>query len=166
MKSTLRAPAQGHSESIRPTRQEGMKTYQVLLLIVAGSPSALSVAAQTQQTCAQLANLKIAGAEITKTADVPAGSAVPASFPPYSGALPAHCRVEGVLHRRTGAGGQEYGIGFALALPSAPAWNGDFLMQGGGGGNGVINYPVRASTAGDQPALDRGFAVASTDTGQ
>jgi feruloyl esterase len=73
--------------------------------------------------------------------------------------------VEGVIHRRKGVGDEEFGIGFALALPAKEAWNGDFMMQGGGGGNGVINYPVGASYAGDKPALVRGFAVASTDTG-
>ena len=141
-----------------------MKAYQVLLVALAGSMVGTGTA-QGQQTCADLANVKIDGVEITSAADVPAGATVPASFPHYSGTLPAHCRVEGVMHRRTGVGGQEYGIGFALALPPAQAWNGDFMMQGGGGGNGVVNYPVGASYAGDQSALARGFAVASTDTG-
>jgi len=50
-------------------------------------------------------------------------------------------------------------------LPAKEAWNGDFMMQGGGGGNGVIFYPTGASYTGDKPALVRGFAVASTDTG-
>src|SRR5690348_6761353 len=39
------------------------------------------------------------------------------------------------------------------------------MMQGGGGGNGFVAYPTGASYAGDRPALSRGFAVASTDTG-
>ena len=39
------------------------------------------------------------------------------------------------------------------------------MMQGGGGGNGVIYYPAGAAYAGDKPALNRGFAVASTDSG-
>ncbi|MEO6817928.1 MAG: tannase/feruloyl esterase family alpha/beta hydrolase, partial [Edaphobacter sp.] len=87
---------------------------------------------------------------------------------PYAGKigpLPAHCLVDGVIHRRKGVDGEEYGIGFALALPSQDAWNGDFMMQGGGGSNGVINYPLGSSYSGDKPALVRGFAVASTDTG-
>ena len=79
--------------------------------------------------------------------------------------LPAHCRVDGVINRRKGVDGQEFGIGFALALPENAAWNGDFMMQGGGGGNGIIAYPAGANYAGDKPALSRGFAVASTDTG-
>ena len=39
------------------------------------------------------------------------------------------------------------------------------MMQGGGGGNGIVAYPAGANYAGDKPALSRGFAVASTDTG-
>jgi hypothetical protein len=141
-----------------------MNKYHVLLLVAAGSMFALA-SAHAQQTCGQLTNLKIDGVEITAATDVPAGANIPASYPRYDGTLPAHCRVEGVMHRRTGVGGQEYGIGFALALPPQQAWNGDFMMQGGGGGNGVVNYPVGAAYSGDAPALARGFAVASTDTG-
>ena len=70
-----------------------------------------------------------------------------------------------MIHRRKGIGGEEFGIGFALALPAPEVWNGDFMMQGGGGGNGVVNYPMGASYTGEKPALVRGFAVASTDTG-
>ena len=111
--------------------------------------------------------LKIEGVEITKAALVPAGFTVPPPYPgaPGIGPLPAHCRVDGVINRRKGADGEEFGIGFALALPHDAAWNGDFMMQGGGGGNGIIAYPAGANYAGDKPALSRGFAVASTDTG-
>ena len=70
-----------------------------------------------------------------------------------------------MINRRKGVGGEEFGIGFAVSLPAKEAWNGDFMMQGGGGGNGVVAYPLGASYAGDKPALMRGFAVASTDTG-
>jgi hypothetical protein len=108
-----------------------MKHYAILLLLMAGSAFAVA-AAQAQQSCAELANLKIEGVEITSATDVPAGATVPATYPRYRGTLPAHCRVEGVMHRRTGVGGQEYGIGFALALPPPQSWNGDFMMQGGG----------------------------------
>jgi hypothetical protein len=73
--------------------------------------------------------------------------------------------VDGIINRRKGAVGEEFGIGFALALPEKDAWNGDFMMQGGGGGNGVVSYPMGASYAGEKPALLRGFAVASTDSG-
>ena len=142
-----------------------MKQYTPLILALAASCTAFAANARGEQSCAELANLKIDGVEITNALSVPAGAAVPASYPRYTGALPAHCRVEGVIDPRKGVGGEEFGIGFALALPEKDAWNGDFMMQGGGGGDGVINYPVGASYAGDQPALVRGFAVASTDSG-
>jgi feruloyl esterase len=84
-------------------------------------------------------------------------------MPGYTGPLPPHCRLDGVINRRKGVDGEEFGIGFALALPES--WNGDFLMQGGGGGNGFVAQPIGASAAGERPGLVRGFAVASTDTG-
>jgi pimeloyl-ACP methyl ester carboxylesterase len=78
-------------------------------------------------------------------------------------AAPAHCRVSGVIDERTGRDGKPYGIGFAVALPAQ--WNGRFVFQGGGGLNGSVQPPLGAAYAGAQNALERGFAVASTDSG-
>ena len=121
----------------------------------------------SSNACADLVQLKLADIEITKAEIIPAGTTLPPPYPggPSIGPLPAHCRVDGIINRRRGVDGQEFGIGFALALPQPEAWNGDFVMQGGGGGNGIIAYPNGANYAGDKPALSRGFAVASTDTG-
>ena len=72
----------------------------------------------------------------------------------------------GMLNDESGpaaAIGKPYAIGFALALPQE--WNGRFLFQGGGGLNGSVAQPLGATAAGDIPALVRGFAVASTDSG-
>lgn len=123
--------------------------------------------AQAGDPCTALTRAKLDGVEITKAELVPAGMTIPPAYPGAAsiGPLPAHCRVDGVLHRRKGVDGQEYGIGFAVALPAQNAWNGDFMVQGGGGGNGIVFYPTGANYAGDQPALSRGFAVASTDSG-
>jgi len=77
--------------------------------------------------------------------------------------LPAYCRVDGAIDARTGVDGKHYGIGFALALPGS--WNGRFLFQGGGGLNGTVGNPTGAAASGDAPALARGFAVVSTDSG-
>jgi Tannase and feruloyl esterase len=126
-------------------------------------------AAEGQQSdrCAELKPLKLSGVEITKAELVTAGTIIP---PPYSGTtsigpLPAHCRVDGIINQRKGLNGEQFGIGFAVALPEKEAWNGDVIMQGGGGGNGFVAYPTGASYAGSIPGLSRGFAVASTDTG-
>jgi len=83
--------------------------------------------------------------------------------PPLTVGLPAHCRIEGTINQRIGAGGRSYGIGFAIALPDD--WNGRFLLQGGGGLNGSVNPPIGPTAAGGRPALTRGFAVISHDSG-
>ena len=144
-----------------------MIQLRLLLLFVAAASASVVAQAQAANSCADIVHLKIEGVEITKATPIPAGTTVPPMYPgaPSSGPLPAHCRVDGVINRRKGAGGEEFGIGFALALPDKEAWNGDFMMQGGGGGNGVVSYPMGASYSGDKPALARGFVVASTDTG-
>ena len=88
---------------------------------------------------------------------------VAASGNGVSPAVPAHCRVDGVIDERTGRDGKRYGIGFAVTLPAK--WNGRFLFQGGGGLNGSVQPPLGGAYAGEQSALLRGFAVASTDSG-
>lgn len=83
-----------------------------------------------------------------------------------SGALPAHCQLTGSLNARTGIDGKPYAIGFELRTPLPEAWNGKFFFQGGGGTNGVIvpatGHLLNAPTG---TALERGYAVASTDGG-
>jgi len=137
-------------------------------LVLAGALIApLAALSQAADGCADLAAMKLDGVEITKSEAIGAGRTIPPPYPgaPSVGPLRAHCRVDGVINRRKGVDGQEFGIGFAIALPEKGAWNGDFMMQGGGGGNGFVAYPTGANYAGDTPALNRGFAVASTDTG-
>lgn len=133
-----------------------MKHSMMLLLVIASGAGTVTEA-QSTGSCANLASLKLDRGEISKAELVPAGFIVPSPYPgaPSIGPLPVHCRVEG----------EEFGIGFAIALPDDSSWNREFVMQGGGGGNGVVSYPAGASYADDQPALARGFAVASTDTG-
>lgn len=144
-----------------------MKQSRFLAVLAAAGFAALTARAQSPNSCVDLEGLKLEGVEITKAELIEAGKMAPPPFPgaPAIGPLPAHCRVDGMIHRRKGVDGEEFGIGFALALPANDAWNGDFMMQGGGGGNGSVAYPAGANYAGDKPALARGFAVASTDTG-
>ena len=132
-----------------------MPWLSVLLSLSAGTGFA-----QAPHGCADFTGYGMAGVklQITKAALV-----APSVASNGRAALPAYCRVDGVLDPRTGAEGKSYGIGFALALPDA--WNGGFLFQGGGGLNGTVGAPLGGQAAGDSPALARGFAVVSTDTG-
>jgi pimeloyl-ACP methyl ester carboxylesterase len=109
--------------------------------------------------CAELTTFALAGHRVT----IRQANAVAASAPGVSPAVPAHCRVDGVIDERTGRDGKPYAIGFAVALPAE--WNGRFLFQGGGGLNGSVQPPLGAGYAGEKSALMRGFAVASTDSG-
>ncbi|MBW6424397.1 tannase/feruloyl esterase family alpha/beta hydrolase [Rhizobium sp. XQZ8] len=74
-----------------------------------------------------------------------------------------YCLAKGSFEHRTGADGKSYAIGFAIALPDA--WTGQFLVQGGGGLNGVVLPPTGNAAAGAENALSRGFAVISHDSG-
>jgi feruloyl esterase len=138
-------------------------SFAVPLLLITGL-----AAAQTYDDCAALRGFALAGValEITAAMHVAEGPvALPPvpGFPGYSGLLPAHCRVDGVIDRRIGVNDVPYGIKFALALPED--WNGRFLFQGGGGLNGAVRPPFGAGASGDTPALARGYAVVTTDSG-
>src|SRR5512147_137480 len=136
-------------------RMRSETLFAIFFLILAFAASAF---AQQNDSCTTLINVKAPSLEITKAAHVEAGSTEPIPWnQSRSAPLPAYCRVEGVINRRTGVGGEEFGITFALAMPDK--WNGDLLMQGGGGSNGVVAAPLGQNAAGETPALMRGFAV-------
>ena len=137
-----------------------MRCSPALLLL------AVSLEAQTAgvRPCSGMIQLATPAVAITKAepfaagqAPAPPGGAVPGPN------LPAYCRVEGIIDQRTGVNSKPYGIGFALALPEK--WSGRFLFQGGGGLNGNVGQPLGTPAAGDVPALARGFAVVTTDSG-
>src|SRR4030095_11264372 len=125
----------------------------------------LTAFGQSSSKCSDMAKFRSPGVtlEITRAEIVPAGRAAGARGGPAGPNLPAHCRIDGMMDRRTGTDGKTYGIRFAIALPEN--WSGQYLQQGGGGLNGTVAQPTGAQAAGDQPALARGLAVATTDTG-
>ncbi|MGA8013400.1 MAG: DUF6351 family protein [Candidatus Acidiferrales bacterium] len=146
----------------------------LLFLVSAASSGAYGQTASgagipAAQKCADLVNLKFPGlnVQITKAEEIPTAPAgtVRAGLGPDTIpiAIPSYCRADGVIDPRTGIDGKSYAIGFAIALPDN--WNGRFLFQGGGGLNGSVNPPLGAQATADSPALARGFAVVSTDTG-
>lgn len=147
-----------------------VKGVALLGLVVLGGVAGDALAARKgADACAGLVGfrdarlkLEVTGAERVPVA--PPGTVRAASYlPPIAVELPAYCKVSGRINDRTGADGVRYGIGFELALPEG--WNGRFLFQGGGGLNGSIAPALGTTAAGDAPALARGFAVVSTDSG-
>jgi feruloyl esterase len=137
------------------------------LALLLSTTASFAQAARGQAACETLRQLQIPGAALSdvKTEWVAAGTPLPPSFPaapPSSARLPAYCRLDATLDRRTGAKGTVFGIGFALALPAE--WNGRLLFQGGGGLNGSVAPPL-GRTGENDGALIRGFAVVTTDTG-
>lgn len=128
----------------------------VLAVLIAGSAAIGSPGASQSPSAGQRCEA-MAGAEVRPGMTISKATHVPAA------ALPAHCLVEGTLDPHKGSDGKDYAIGFALALPDE--WNGRFLLMGGGGLNGVIRPPTGPVAAGDRPALARGFAVLSHDSG-
>lgn len=125
-----------------------------------------------EQQCRDLMSAKIYNTGITKTEWIPAGDLPQDKNAAMSGAsgqavkAGAHCVISGKIEKRIGVNGKLYAIAFQLRLPEQ--WNKKFLFQGGGGTNGVVSpaigkAPVRGSDA--LPALSRGYAVVSTDSG-
>jgi hypothetical protein len=137
------------------------------LVVLLRSDHAVAQASRDEAACKALADLRLPGTSLSdiKTEWHAAGAPPPPQppfLPPFTATMPAYCRLDATLDRRTGADGKPYGIGFALALPAD--WNGRFLFQGGGGLNGTVSAPL--GRIGDRDAaLLRGFAVVSTDTG-
>jgi feruloyl esterase len=141
-----------------------------LSLLLLSLPALAQTSRTTPAACEVLQKLELDGVAltVTKTQWFAEGAPLPGGRgggrPAAVANMPAYCRLDGVVDRRTGVpAGSTYGVGFAIALPEV--WNGRFLMQGGGGLNGSVQNPLGASAAGDRAALARGFAVVSTDTG-
>ena len=132
----------------------------------ARTPAVASAAPQSSGRCAALVGREFGpGIAITKAVEVPAAAPGTVQNGPtkLESGLPGYCSVTGMINQRTGAGGKTYGIGFAIALPDQ--WSGRFLLMGGGGLNGSVAPPFGPVAAGTVPALARGFAVVSQDSG-
>ncbi len=123
---------------------------------------AASAAAQTPD-CAALAAKAIGAAPGVKLAtELVAGDTARPPGATTGPTLAAHCRVSGRMNERMGQDGKPYYIGFEMRLPTQ--WNGRFLYQGGGGNDGVIR-PAIGPQASPTFALNKGFAVVTTDAG-
>ncbi len=90
-----------------------------------------------------------------------------ATLQPAENGLPAHCVLSARINDRTGSDGKPYAIRFEMRLPVE--WNGRFLHQGNGGADGEVKPAIGdisgTLASGGVPALARGFAVLSSDSG-
>jgi feruloyl esterase len=132
----------------------------------AEAPAVASASPPATGRCAALVGRDFGpGIAITEAAEKPAAAPGTVQNGPakLASGLPSYCNVTGVINERTGADGKTYGIRFALALPDD--WSGRFLLMGGGGLNGSVAPPFGPVAAGTVPALARGFAVVSHDSG-
>lgn len=130
------------------------------LLAACGAPGPQAPAAATPCSTAAQA-FAVPGVRVTEAEAIAAGTV----RPPGQNAGPllaAHCRMQARMNERIGVDGKPYHIGFELRLPAD--WNGRLLYQGGGGNDGVIR-PAVGPQAAPGYALNRGFAVVTTDAG-
>ncbi len=113
------------------------------------------VAATTTLACTSLADALAAlpAVRLTTTREVAADAQ----------GNPAHCLVQGEANRRTGIDGRPYAIGFEMRLPED--WNRRFVHQANGGNDGKVVPALGALGILQRPALQRGYAVISSDAG-
>jgi feruloyl esterase len=143
-------------------RKLRLLTAAGLLALTAGAALQAQAPADARGHCAALAGSFGDGVVVSEATSQAAGPLSAAGGPAVQ--LPEHCRVRGIIERRTGVGGREFGTGFELRLPSE--WNGRFLFQGGAGLDGQVSPAIgRIASSAQAPALARGFAVVSTDAG-
>jgi feruloyl esterase len=150
----------------------GSTTAALIITTVKLTPSQPAIA------CASIQQLDFPDTQIATATLVPADSNVGG----YTN-LPEHCLIQGLIGARTGypapvmnmygvldralAPNAEYGIHFELRMPTT-TWNGDFYFTGGSGNDGVVSSAVGPPLGGGnafQPALSRGFAVLTQDSG-
>jgi pimeloyl-ACP methyl ester carboxylesterase len=143
-----------------------MKQAHFLSIAMASLAAAYALPSQAQD-CSALASSAPAG--VTLKAEVmPQSAATPAAGnAPALPALNSHCKLTGQMRERVGVSEKgtprQFHISFELRLPSD--WNGRLLYQGGGGNDGVVRPALGPQATGDVLALNRGFAVVTTDAG-
>lgn len=135
-----------------PPNAIALKPWMSAIALAAGM-LALPAAAHAATACESLKDTRLPGVTLTGAADQPAGAlALPGGRKIDN--LPAFCRVSGRLTPTA-----DSDIGFELWMPPADAWNGKTMVVGNGGYVGTIRYDEL------EPALRRGYAVISSDSG-
>lgn len=117
------------------------------IALLAGAPATTPKGPLGQGPCSDLAEVVPPSTVITAAQELPADAA--RGWPP-------RCLASGAIDGR---------IRFELHLPVADAWNGKFLMGGGGGFGGVVANQALSPQLPGGDALQRGYATIGTDTG-
>lgn len=116
----------------------------------------------TLPACSDLAmRISFANTTITGATAIAAGTLTVAGSP-----VAAHCRVTGRMFDRTSTvDGRSYAIGFEMRLPNN--WNGRYFYQANGGIDGSVGTASGSIGGGAalDNALNKGFAVISSDAG-
>ena len=127
--------------------------FHIIALFFSAALS-LPLIAQAADSCEALDKFQKTGVVIT-SASLQAAGEFKASGKKEEGApLPAFCRVAGRVEA-----GENSRIGFELWIPPSKDWNGKLLVVGNGGYVGSIQYGEL------EPAIRRGYAVVSSDSG-
>ncbi len=129
----------------------GLLAASVAAPFAAAAPSSTTALATAPGVCESLTALTLPDATITAAVAVAAGPFQPTAARGRGGnppTVPAFCRVSAVTKPQ---------VRFEVWLPQT--WNGRFEGVGNGGTAGVLPYPAMIA------ALNRGNAVAGTDTG-
>lgn len=146
-----------------------MSVRRAVIIAVAGVAAGLAAApapaanasAGGREACAALAGRSTSVLKVTEASWQPGPVAAGPGGPAI--AAPEHCLVRLMIGARPSTlPDMGYGTGIEIRLPAN--WNGRMLFQGGGGMNGVL-LPAVGRVAGHPSALERGFAVVSTDSG-
>ncbi len=133
-----------------------------LLLLLCPALAAAAQGSPDEQTCAALATRSTAQIQV-QTAEWVVASRQSTGPGGATVSMPAHCLLRLMMGARpSGLPQMSYGTGVELRLPQD--WNGRLLFQGGGGLDGTLP-PATGRVAGFPSALERGFAVVSTDSG-
>jgi len=125
-----------------------------------GSPRLSTATGARLSSCVELAAaFRFAHTTVASAESVPSG---PLTW--GDDAIGAHCLVQGEMYRRTSPqDGKSYAIGFEMRLPEA--WNGRFFYQANGGIDGRVSTAFGGGGPVPTTALQRGFAVISSDAG-
>ena len=152
----------GTTASVRRIRSFFFALSALACLTSMESPAAVAAASSGREACGALMQRSTPDIQV-KEAQWQSATPLPAAPGSPAVTAPEHCLVRLMINARpSNLPDMGFGTGVEIRLPRD--WNGRLLVQGGGGMNGSL-LPAVGRVAGYSSALERGFAVVSTDSG-